>query len=173
MCVNHITSPLKFSVNLILMWFFTQWALELWNVFLNNAAGSEFYIMFKGRLDRYLEKGRGIYLTISKYTNPTRIWKAPEQKIVRGRDTISAKVQFSPFFLIPVSEFMITPEVKWVLCCFFPFMPQTTLLFFSLSSLVATLALQIQYLMIFIKTCFPCMGIHTYGWANCLSLTQK
>lgn len=96
MCVNHITSPLKFSVNLILMWFFTQWALELWNVFLNNAAGSEFYIMFKGRLDRYLEKGRGIYLIISKYTNPTRIWKVPEQKIVRGRETISAKVQFFP-----------------------------------------------------------------------------
>lgn len=44
MCVNHITSPLKFSINLILMWFFTQWTLELWKVFLNNAAGSEFYI---------------------------------------------------------------------------------------------------------------------------------
>lgn len=42
MCVNHIILPLKFSNNLILMWFFPQLTLQTWN--LNAAAGSKHYI---------------------------------------------------------------------------------------------------------------------------------
>lgn len=171
-----MSEPLNITLkvsNFHLRWFFTQWTLEPWNIFLKDAMGSKFWIGLRGDWTS-IWKGeeRSSWLIQNKQTtsgvgNPWN-WKQSEAGIVLVWKYMLSLVL--PCSCVSIYDYSWSQMDVWL---FFPLHTKDVLSIFSLSSCVSTLALQIQYLMIFffIKICFPCMGIHTYGSTNCLSLT--